>query len=128
VLRRVAELFGSSVLFVEQHVSLALAVADRAYVLSHGRLALAGSASSLREDRELLRQSYMGELDATRTPAAHASPATAGEKDSSASGDRSAAVDVAPASETFRSSEDRSRARPGTRTGTTRSSRKGNPG
>jgi branched-chain amino acid transport system ATP-binding protein len=64
VLRRVAEDFGSAVLFVEQHVSLALAVADTAYVLSHGRLVLGGPASSLRDDRELLRQSYMGELDA----------------------------------------------------------------
>ncbi|MFN8156254.1 MAG: ABC transporter ATP-binding protein [Candidatus Nanopelagicales bacterium] len=64
VLRTVADDFGSSVLFVEQHVNLALAVADRAYVLSHGRLVLEGSAASLRDDRELLRQSYMGELDA----------------------------------------------------------------
>jgi len=63
VLRRVAEDFGSAVLFVEQHISLALAVADSAYVLSHGRLVLSGPASTLRGDRELLRQSYMGELD-----------------------------------------------------------------
>jgi branched-chain amino acid transport system ATP-binding protein len=68
VLRTVADDLGASVLFVEQHVSLALAVADRAYVLSHGRLVLEGPADSLRDDRELLRQSYMGELDAdTRT-------------------------------------------------------------
>jgi branched-chain amino acid transport system ATP-binding protein len=64
VLRRVAMDFGSGVLFVEQHVALALAVADTAYVLSHGRLVLSGPASTLRGDRELLRQSYMGELDA----------------------------------------------------------------
>jgi len=64
VLRRVAEDFGSAVLLVEQHVSLALAVADSAYVLSHGRMVLSGQASVLRVDRELLRQSYMGELDA----------------------------------------------------------------
>jgi branched-chain amino acid transport system ATP-binding protein len=63
VLRRVASDLGSSVLFVEQHVALALEIADRAYVLSHGRLVLSGAAAALRGDRELLRQSYMGELD-----------------------------------------------------------------
>ena len=65
VLRRVADDLDASVLFVEQHVTLALGVADRAYVLSHGRLVLEGPAASLRDDRELLRQSYMGELDTT---------------------------------------------------------------
>ncbi len=64
VLRHVAQELGSSVLFVEQHVTLALSVADRAYVLSHGRLVMEGSAAELLADRERLRQSYMGELDA----------------------------------------------------------------
>ena len=55
---------GIAVLLSEQNLYFASAVADRAYVLSHGRLVLEGSAASLRDDRELLRQSYMGELDA----------------------------------------------------------------
>lgn len=65
VLPRVAREFGTGVLFVEQHVAMALAVADRAYVLSHGRLVLSGPAEQMRGRRDLLRASYMGELDQT---------------------------------------------------------------
>ena len=51
-------------LFVEQHVALALEVADRAYVLTHGRIGLEGPAAELRERRELLAASYLGETAA----------------------------------------------------------------
>jgi len=61
ILRRVAEQLDAAVLFVEQHVALALEVADRAYVLSHGRLALEGRAADLRGRRDLLRSSYLGD-------------------------------------------------------------------
>ena len=64
VLRRAADELGSSVLFVEQHVALALEVADRAYVLTHGRIGLEGPAAELRERRELLAASYLGDTAA----------------------------------------------------------------
>jgi branched-chain amino acid transport system ATP-binding protein len=64
ILRRAADELGSSVLFVEQHVALALEVSDRAYVLTHGRIRLEGPAAELRERRELLAASYLGETAA----------------------------------------------------------------
>lgn len=60
VLREVAAL-GTGVLVVEQHVHLALEVVDRAYVLTHGRLAMQGSAAQLRTDESLLAASYFGD-------------------------------------------------------------------
>ena len=64
ILRRAADELGSSVLFVEQHVALALEISDRAYVLTHGRIRLEGAAAELRERRELLAASYLGETAA----------------------------------------------------------------
>jgi branched-chain amino acid transport system ATP-binding protein len=66
VLRRVAEDLGAAVLFVEQHVALALEVADRAYVINHGRLVLEGNAGELRGRLDLLQASYLGEMGQTR--------------------------------------------------------------
>ena len=48
-------------LLVEQHVHLALEVADRGYVLSHGRIVLQNDAEHLRADQQLLIASYLGE-------------------------------------------------------------------
>ncbi len=68
ILRRVADELGSAVLFVEQHVTLALEIADRGYVLSHGRLVLNGPATQLRSDRNLIAASYLGETATDRAP------------------------------------------------------------
>ncbi len=70
ILRRVAGSLGAAVLFVEQHVALALEVADRAYVLTHGRIVLDGPAERLRSDPGLIAASYLGET-ATRLPDNH---------------------------------------------------------
>jgi branched-chain amino acid transport system ATP-binding protein len=58
---------GCGVLVVEQHVHLALEVADRGYVLSHGEIVLRNRAEELRADRQLLVTSYLGEQAAEVT-------------------------------------------------------------
>ena len=51
---------GVSILLVEQNARGALALADRAYVLETGRVALSGAASDLLVD-ERVRKAYLGE-------------------------------------------------------------------
>jgi branched-chain amino acid transport system ATP-binding protein len=54
---------GVTVFMVEQNASLALEIADRAYVLQTGRIALAGRASDLRSDPRI-RDAYLGGREA----------------------------------------------------------------
>jgi branched-chain amino acid transport system ATP-binding protein len=61
--RGVADDTGAGVLLVEQHVHLGLAIAERAYVLSHGSIALTGTAAQLRDDPTLVQESYLGAID-----------------------------------------------------------------
>lgn len=51
---------GTTVLLVEQNAKKALSIADRAYVLEMGRIALKGKASDLLHDSEVKR-AYLGE-------------------------------------------------------------------
>ena len=62
IVRDVAAEMGSGVLLVEQHVQLALEVADRAYVLAHGDLVLEGDAAQLLDNHALLEASYLGDV------------------------------------------------------------------
>jgi ABC-type branched-subunit amino acid transport system ATPase component len=52
---------GCAVLLVEQHIHIALSVADRGYVLSHGELVVHERAEVLRDDHQLVLSSYLGE-------------------------------------------------------------------
>jgi branched-chain amino acid transport system ATP-binding protein len=60
IVRRAADETNSAVVLVEQHVRLALEVADRALVLVHGDLVLEDKAESLRLRPEVLEESYLG--------------------------------------------------------------------
>ena len=60
VVREYATSTGTGVLLVEQHVHMALKIADRGYILSHGELTASGAADSLSKDSALLAASYLG--------------------------------------------------------------------
>src|SRR6202044_2947980 len=60
VVRRIADEKQTAVILVEQHVHMALQIADRAMVLAHGDVVLERPAAELRRDPVLLKESYLG--------------------------------------------------------------------
>ena len=59
VIRRVADERGASVIIVEQHVQLALEVADEAMVMVHGSVVLSGPAEKYRNDTSAVESAYI---------------------------------------------------------------------
>ena len=59
IVEQLARERGLTVVLVEQNVTEALQVSDRAYVLDHGRITHSGTAAALRDD-SLIRETYMG--------------------------------------------------------------------
>jgi branched-chain amino acid transport system ATP-binding protein len=62
VVRTLAAHTGAVVILVEQHVHLALEVADNVLVLVHGTVVLRGRASDLASDPATLEAAYLGEV------------------------------------------------------------------
>lgn len=60
IVRRVADDTGAAVVLVEQHVRLALEVADRACVMVHGDIVLSDEAAVLKANPALLEDAYLG--------------------------------------------------------------------
>jgi branched-chain amino acid transport system ATP-binding protein len=60
IMQRVRETQNVAILLVEQNASLALELADTAYLLETGRIVLAGPAAQVRSN-EAVRTAYLGE-------------------------------------------------------------------
>jgi branched-chain amino acid transport system ATP-binding protein len=67
---------GVAVLLVEQHVRDALEVADRAYVLSHGRVVLEGPTSELRGRIGEIEETYLANAALVGAGDGHTDPST----------------------------------------------------
>jgi len=81
-IRSIAE-SGIGVLLIEQFATLALGLANRAYIMEGGRIQFSGLASQLRENPELLHGAYLlrgrnGAADAPAPASAGPPPASAG--------------------------------------------------
>jgi branched-chain amino acid transport system ATP-binding protein len=61
IVRQIADETSAGVVLVEQHVHLALGVADTAVVLVHGHVALAGPAADVANDPKRLERAYLGD-------------------------------------------------------------------
>jgi branched-chain amino acid transport system ATP-binding protein len=64
--RQIAEEHDAAVVLVEQHVKLALGVADEAAVLNRGTIVLRGPAPELLADGQRIERAYLGELELAR--------------------------------------------------------------
>jgi branched-chain amino acid transport system ATP-binding protein len=68
--RRIARDHGAAIVLVEQHVSLALNVADEAAVINRGTIVLRGTADELRHDGQRIERAYFGDVEAATAQSA----------------------------------------------------------
>jgi branched-chain amino acid transport system ATP-binding protein len=61
--RRIASDHGAAIVLVEQHVSLALNVADEAAVINRGTIVLRGTADELGHDGQRIERAYFGDVE-----------------------------------------------------------------
>ncbi len=66
IIKSVRDRFGAAVLLVEQNASLALAVADRGYIMQTGRIVAQGPIEELR-NFDLMRETYLGDRQGRRS-------------------------------------------------------------
>jgi branched-chain amino acid transport system ATP-binding protein len=64
VIKNIASDTGTAVVLVEQHVQLALHVADRALVMVHGHVAVTDTAQNLLADSTVIERAYLGQVGA----------------------------------------------------------------
>jgi ABC-type branched-subunit amino acid transport system ATPase component len=50
---------GAAVLLVEQHIRVALSIADRAYLMRSGQIQEESSSAALRSDSDIIRSAYL---------------------------------------------------------------------
>ena len=74
IIKSVRDRFGAAVLLVEQNASLALAVADRGYIIQTGRIVAQGPIEELR-NFDLMRETYLGDRQGRRSVESGAQPA-----------------------------------------------------
>ncbi len=74
IIKSVRDRFGAAVLLVEQNASLALAVADRGYIMQTGRIVAQGPIEELR-NLDLIRETYLGDRQGRRGSEGGARPA-----------------------------------------------------
>jgi branched-chain amino acid transport system ATP-binding protein len=67
--QRIASDHGAAIVLVEQHVSLALKVADEAAVLNRGTIVLRGAADDLRHDTDRIERAYFGDVETATSSA-----------------------------------------------------------
>jgi ABC-type branched-subunit amino acid transport system ATPase component len=83
---------GIGVLLVEQQIQRALQIADRAYILRHGRVEISGRSHELREQALDIQNLYLTGGDGTATNGPKASASASGSRADGVAGEQASPV------------------------------------